>query len=230
MSQAPPPYPAMPPKKGLPPAAWVGIGCGSMILIIVLISGITALTVGRSAMKKFKDHPALPMVDAVLSAHPEVARLAEDKQAGSVTLAPPAKAAEVKASYEEIVHGKVTAPDRTGIRVPLFQGDLTKVPAWVPRYPAATGVVSLAHQDLPDKIHGILVMETTDSAADVEKFFNTEAGKLFSASATSSNSFDFNGVRRAKFSYAGGKRKIEILAYGKSGSPLTVMTIYTEEK
>ena len=230
MSQAPPPYPAAPPKKGLPPLAWAGIGCGGLILVVLIIAGIVALSVGKSVMKNFKQHPALPMVEAVLAAHPEVGRLAEDKEAGSVTLAPPSKAAEFKASYEEIVHGKVMAPDAAGIRGPLFQGDLTKVPSWVPRYPAASGEVCLAHRDLPDKNHGILVIETTDSIADVEKFFETEAGKLSSWKSTSRSSFEINGVQRSQFSYAGGKKKIEILAYGKSGSPLTVMTIYTEEK
>jgi hypothetical protein len=227
---SPPPYPAAPPKKGLPPLAWAGIGCGGLILIALVAVAIFAVSVGKSVMKNFKEHPALPMVEAVLAAHPELDKPAYDEINGTITLVAKDTGKEVKTRFEDIVHGKVMIEDASGTPVPLFRGDLTKVPAWVPRYPASTGVASLVHQDLPDKIHGILVMETTDSIADVEKFFETEAGKLFTSSATSRSSVEINGVQRSKLSYAGGKKRIEILAYGKSGSLLTIMTLYTEEK
>lgn len=227
---APPPYPAAPPKKGLPPLAWAGIGCGGLILIAAIGVAFFALSVGKSVMKNFKEHPALPMVDAVLGAHPEIERRAEDKEAGSVTLVSKTTGNQVKASYEDLVHGRVLIPDASGTPIPLLQGDLTKLPSWVPRYPGASGLSSLGHQDLPDRIHGILIMETTDPVADVEKFFETEAGKLFTSSATSRSSIEINGVQRSKFSFSGGKKKIEIMVHGKSGSPLTVMVAYTEEK
>ena len=227
---SPPPFPQTSPRKGLPPLAWAGIGCGGLIVLAVIAGAIFVASVGKSVMKNFKEHPALPMVQAVLAAHPEIETPTDDQIRGTITLAPKGTGNQVKASYEDIVHGRVMIEDASGTPVPLFQGDLTKVPAWVPRYSAATGVSSLAHQDLPDRIHGILVMETTDPIADVEKFFETEAGKLFTSNATSRSSIEINGVQRSKFSYAGGKLKIEIMAYGKSGSPLTVMIIYTEEK
>ena len=227
---APPPFPVAPPKKGLPPFAWVGIGCGGVIVLILLIAGIVGLTVGKSVLSKFKQHPALPMVEEVLQTHPEIGRLAENQEAGTVILAPNGSPDQVKTTYDEIVRGKVVMPDPSGTPVPLFQGDLTKVPAWVPRYPGASGITSLVHEDLPDKIHGIMVMEIADTMDDVEKFADTEAAKLFSSSSTSRSNYDLNGTRRARFSYAGGKKELTFLAYGKSGSPLTVMVVYTERK
>lgn len=230
MNMAPPPYPGPAPKKGLPPLAWVGIGCGGLILVVLVIAGIVGLTVGKSVMKKFKEHPALPMAEEVLAASPGITRLAEDREGGSITLSSDSTGEQVKTHYDEIIHGKVTLPDASGTPVPLFQGDLTKVPAWVPRYPKATGTISLAHQDLSTRVHGIFVEETTDSVSDVETFSDAEAAKLFSFSSTSRSTSTINGLRKLRLSYASGKRKFEILAHGKSGSPTTVMTVYTEEK
>ena len=76
----------------------------------------------------------------------------------------------------------------------------------------------------------VLTAQLTDSLGAVEKFFETEAAKLSSSLASSRSSSDINGARKLRLGFEGGKKTLVILAYGTSGSPLTIVTIYTEEK
>ena len=226
----PPPFQAPVKKKGLHPAAWAGIGCGGLVLVAVVVVVIGAGKLFKGAMAKLKEHPAKEAAESVLREYPDLDKSGVDPEAGTVVLSSKANDETVATTYQEIAQGKVLMKDAAGAMVPVFQGDLAKLPAWVPRYPGATGETSLAHKDEPDRIHGIIVAETTDDLAAVETFFSGAAGKLFSISSSSRSSMDMNGARSLNLSYGGGKRKLEFHAFGAKGAPLTVVTVYGEEK
>lgn len=232
---SPPPFPQPPPqRKGLHPLAWAGIGCGGLTIIGIVLFVIGAMKAGKSIAegiaKAFNEHPAKETVERVFKDYPAYEKTAENPEAGTFTLRVRAGGEEVPATYDDWLHGKVMIKDASGATVPAVQGDLTKVPTWVPRYPGATGEVSLLHQDSPTRIHGILVADTTDTKEAIAAHFDAEASKLFSVVSSSKGSSDINGKRSVDLSFSGGKKKFEIQAYGMPGAPMTVVTIYTEEK
>lgn len=231
----PPPYPPPPglqqQKKGLPPLAWAGIGCGGIALLVLVGIALAAMKIGKSVMKSFNEHPAKEAVEAVFKDYPDLQKTFENPEAGDFTLRIKSSSKEFPgASYDAWVHGKVMIEDASGAPVPALQGDLSKVPAWVPRYPGATGEVSLLHQESPTRIHGILVADTNDTKEAISSFFEAESGKLSGVTASGSSNTDFNGRRALNMSFSGGKYRLEIHAYGMPGGPMTVVTIYTEEK
>jgi hypothetical protein len=151
--------------------------------------------------------------------------------AGTFTLRVKSSGKEVPGTtYADWLHGKVMIEDATGASVPALQGDLSKIPAWVPRYPGATGEVSLLQQDSPTRIHGIFVADTTDSKEAISSFFHSESEKIPGLTISGNSNADLNGKRSLKMSFSGGKYRLEIHAYGMPGGPMTVVTIYTEEK
>ncbi|WP_367873732.1 hypothetical protein [Luteolibacter sp. Populi] len=234
----PPPFPPPPPspfqapvrKKGLHPAAWAGIGCGGLVIVAVVLAVIGGGKLVKDAMAKLKEHPAKDAAEAVLREYPDLDKSGTNPEAGTVMLSSKANDEVVTTTYDDIAHGRTLMKDASGVEVKVFQGDLAKLPAWVPRYPGATGETSLLHKDEPVRIHGIIVADTTDSLSAVETFLSGEAGKLFSMSASSRSSMDMNGARSLKLGYSGGKKKLEFHVYGAKGAPLTVVTVYGEEK
>lgn len=179
--------------------------------------------------KKFGEHPGKAAAEAVITANPDLEKTTENAEAGEVTLRLKSSGESIFTKYDDLVFGLTMAKDAAGNPVPLFKGDLTKVPAWVPRYPAASGETSILHQDLPDRITGILAATTTDSTDDVSKFFEAEASKL-SLNSKMQGSADFNGAKSIHLRYSGGKRELIVHGYGFPGSPLTIQTIYRETK
>ncbi len=230
----PPPYP--PPalqqqKKGLPPLAWAGIGCGSIAILVLVGVAFVATKIGKGMMKSLNEHPAKAAVEAVFKDYPTLEKTAENPEQGSFTLRTKSSGKEVSpVSYEDWLHGKVMIEDASGGSVPALQGDLSKIPAWVPHYPGATGEASLLHQESPTRIHGILVADTTDTKEAISSFFAAESGKLSGVTSSGSSNTDFGGKRSLNMSFSGGKYRLQIHAYGMPGGPMTVVTIYTEEK
>jgi hypothetical protein len=232
----PPPFPppVQPQKKGLPPLAWAGIGCGGLAIIAGVLCVIGLIKAGKSiaesVSKAVNEHPAKEAVATVFKDSPSFEKTAENPDVGTFTLRVKAGGEEVPTTYDDWLHGKVMIKDASGAAVPALQGDLSKIPAWVPRYPGATGEVSLLHQESPTQIHGILVADTTDSKEAIEVFFEAQSKKLFGFTSSSKSFSEINGKRRVDLSFSGGKQKFEIQAYGMPGAPMTMVTIYTEEK
>jgi hypothetical protein len=232
-SMSPPPFPPPVKKKGLSPLAWTGIGCGGLTILGVMLAAMGAMKLvdfAKEGLKSLNDHPAKAAATEILNAFPNVEKSNEKKESGTLRLHLNSGGDPVDTSYDDIVHGRVEIPDTSGTPVRIFQGDLAKVPSWVPRYPGATGETSVLHKDLPDRIHGMIVADSTDNSDAIDQFYEKEADKLFSIRSTARGSADINGNRTLYASYASGKRKLEIRAYGPKGAPMTILTIYTEEK
>jgi hypothetical protein len=198
----------------------------------VILCGIAfvffAAKFGMKMVKLLDEHPAKTAAEAVIATDSDLFKTSENPKAGEITLRKQSSGEPISTTYEDLVFGRTTVSDGPGNSAPLFRGDLTKVPAWVPRYPGVSGETSVVHLDLPDRT-GILAATTTDTAEDVEKFFEAEASKL-SLSNSLSTRTDFNGNKSIRLHYEGGKRELIVNTYNKSGSPVTVQTIYTEKK
>lgn len=229
----PPQYPeAAPKKKGLPPLAWAGIGCGGLFLVAVVA---IALMVGTCAKKgiqmasELAANPGKAAAEAMATQHPGIEKISADDTSGQMTIRLKDNGETVTLGYSELGQGNIPFKDAAGTLLPPGPGDLAKIPAWVPRYPGATGERAIFHDEDPVRIRGMITAKTTDSSEAISKFFEAEATKL-SLNSSGSSSLNFNGSNTLQITYRGGKRELVVIAFGKSGDPLVIQTTYKETK
>jgi hypothetical protein len=181
----PPPPPGTPTaKKGLPPLAWVGIGCG--VLLVLLVIGFGAL--GWFAKKKlaeFGDNPEMAAAEMIVAANPELEKVSSDTDAKTITVRNKKTGEVVTLNMADIQQGKfeVTTDQGTasfgsgGVTVTDEKGQTSTfgatagtgdLPSWVPAYPdgktqgafnantpeGKTGTFSVSTSDAVDKVLG----------------------------------------------------------------------------
>lgn len=136
---------------------------------------------------------------------------------------------EITLKYDDLAKGQFTIKDKDGKTTQLGQADLTKIPAWVPRYPGATGENSALQTEDATQTAGMLTFTTTDTTEACEKFYADAAAKLALTSSSRSAS-TIEGSNTLSLHYAADKRELTLTVFGKPGEPLTVQEIYTEKK
>lgn len=105
--------PASPPvKKGLSPLAWAGIGCGGVILLIVIAviaTGIWGMNKAKELGVDFQKNPEKAGAELVVSMSPEVEKISSDEEAGTMTIR--TKDGKVMTmNYNDIKEGKFMNP------------------------------------------------------------------------------------------------------------------------
>ncbi|BCU77271.1 hypothetical protein llg_19860 [Luteolibacter sp. LG18] len=208
--------------------AWVGIGCGGIVILgvvgVVLLGGFI-FSKAKDAMK----NPGKASAELMVRANKDLEKVSENESTGEMTVRVKSTGEEVTLKYDDLAKGRFTVKGKDGKVIQLGNGDLAKVPAWVPRYPAITDEASALQAEDATQSTGMLTFTTADPLEDVKLFYKAEADKL-SLSSSSDSSFELNGEKNLSLHYSGGKREITINAFGKSGEPLNVQTFYTEKK
>ncbi|MCW1913897.1 hypothetical protein OJ996_09945 [Luteolibacter sp. GHJ8] len=221
----PPPGHGHAPKKGLPPVAWVGIGCGGLIILIAVIAGITAMTVGKKVMEAFKAHPGQDAVTALMEKLPDYEKVSEDVEKGSITIRAKASGENIATDYDSLVLGKTEVKDATGAATPIAKGDLSKIPAWVPRYPGAIDEKMVVQRDDASQTSGVLVFTTNDAAQAVVDSYEKAAIPIgFSGNYSGSSEMGSRISKERR--YSGGGRVLRVHVHGVSGPPWIVQVIY----
>ena len=230
MSQ--PPAPQIPgtevKKKGMPALAWVGIGCGGIILIgivCVVLGGAWLFKRGKAIMA----NPGKASAEFVVASNKDFEKVSENDETGEMTIRIKSSGQQVTLKYDDLAKGRIMVKDKDGNVTQLGLGDLGRVPAWVPRYPGASEEASLMQAEDAAQISGMLTFATTATAEDVRKFYEDEAGKL-SLESSSSSAMNLNGVDTINLHFSGGRRTMTVDVFGKSGEPLGVKVLYTEKK
>ena len=82
---ATPPVPSLPqPKKGIPALGWVGIGCGTIliiaIIVISLLIGWCKRTVGD--ISDFQKNPEKAAAEMMVRMNPDVKKISQDDAEG----------------------------------------------------------------------------------------------------------------------------------------------------
>jgi hypothetical protein len=152
-----------PPKKGMGPLAWIGIGCGAIIVIGLIGLGVVGFFV-KKKVEQYKDNPAMAAAELAVRANPDLELVSTDSKAGSITVKDKKTGEVVTFSAEDAKNGKfsVTTKDgKTSIDASAAkdgQGATFKVtddkgqeqvstfgattpqnlPSWVPQYPGGT--------------------------------------------------------------------------------------------
>jgi hypothetical protein len=158
----PPPQPpqAQPPKKGLGPLAWIGIGCG-VILVICLIVMVSGLYLFKTkVVDPFKKNPTMAAAKLMVQANPDLDLVSEDDSAGTLTIHNKKTNETSTMNMNEVKEGKfkfssdkgsavfdvskqgitIKAQDEKGQQSTFVAGGGAPkdLPSWLPVYPGAT--------------------------------------------------------------------------------------------
>ncbi len=128
---APPPIPGTTPaKKGLSPLAWVGIGCGGLLVLgFVVFIALTAFVfkkgkdmvveaTGSSSIQemvqKLEDNPAKAAAELAIRVNPDLELIATDDEAGTITFRNTKKGEEATVNFEDIAEGRLSVTTNEG--------------------------------------------------------------------------------------------------------------------
>jgi hypothetical protein len=166
--QSPPPPPppaqpgaALPPKKGLGPLAWIGIGCGVIVIIAFVVMGAGAYLFKTKVVDPFQKNPGLAAAKLVVQANPDLDLVSEDEQAQTITIHNKKTNETVTVSMADAKNGKfgfssdgkgaasidfskqgvtIKAQDEKGKESTIVAGAGAPkdMPSWLPAYPGAT--------------------------------------------------------------------------------------------
>jgi hypothetical protein len=164
-------------KKGLHPMAWVGIGCGGIVLIGVVVM---ALLVGWCSRKvdevtrDFQENPERAAAEMMVRMNPEVEMVSSDDVAGTMTIREKGSGKEMTLSYSDIGEGKfsvtteegtttieggssgVTTTTPDGQQTTFGSGGLEKMPKMFEVPELVTGWVSMMHSERNGKTTGMV--------------------------------------------------------------------------
>ncbi len=215
-------------KKGMPALAWVGIGCGGIVLIGIVCVVLAALW-GFKKVKAIAWNPGKASAEFVVASNKDLEKVSENDETGEMTIRIKSSGQQLTLKYDDLAKGRVMVKDKDGNVTQLGLGDLERVPAWIPRFPGAKEEASLMQSEDAKQMTGMLNFTTNSSADDIRKFYEDEAGKL-SLESSSSSSMNLNGVDTIHIDFKGGKRTMTVDIYGMSGQPLGVKVLYVEKK
>lgn len=221
----PPTSPPASAKKGMPALAWVGIGCGG-IIVLAIVAAVFAFAKLKGVAEKFAANPEKAGAELIVSMNPDLKMLSQDEQKGTMTIRTK-DGQEMTLSYKDIAEGKITMTDAAGNTTSLGSTDLSQVPAWVPKPDGLSDAVSLYHTNSGGKISGQFSGKSAMSLEDLKTFFESAAEKIGFAS-TSATAMEMNGTSVATLEYSENARTLKIVITEKRGSPALINIHYTE--
>ena len=102
------------PKKGLSPLAWIGIGCGGLLLIGILVVSVGGYFAAKTVSDFVGDNPAADAAEAIVRINPELELVESDREAGTITIREKSTGKEVTVNYSQLERGELVFGDGEG--------------------------------------------------------------------------------------------------------------------
>jgi len=238
------------PKKGMSPLAWVGIGCGVIVLIAVVAFGVLGYLAKRQ-IDKFSDNPTMAAAEMVIKMSPDLEMVSKDEDASTLTIKNTKTGEVMTLNAEDIKEGRLTVTTDEGtvtmdadggeeggsltmtgdkgekVTFQGGQGAAKDLPSWVPVYPGGTTEGAFDATTDTERSAAFTV-KTQDSAAQVMEYYETQ---LKAAGLTTQKaSFDAGGNTSGTVSgtSADDKRTVSVMVAADQGT--TQATISFVEK
>ncbi|HYG64785.1 MAG TPA: hypothetical protein VEL74_19550 [Thermoanaerobaculia bacterium] len=199
--QSPPPPPSYggpvtpgaPKKKGLSPLAWVGIGCGAILVLGFIVMAVGGFLVARKA-KQYADNPEMAAVELMVAANPDIELVSKDEDAKTVTLRNKQDGETITVSLEDVKNGNIsfeTSEGEASIQMneegmtikdgegnTAFQAGASTsapkdLPDWVPVYPGGQIQGNMTSNTAEQKTASFS-LTTQDSVDDLVKFYEEQ--------------------------------------------------------
>ncbi len=243
-----------PARQGLHPLAWVGIGCGVILVIIVvamLIGGFFLARTVKNVAEDFEDNPGLAAAKLVVMASPELEEVEVDEEAGTMTVRNTKTGELITVNFDDIKEGRFSwtadgeevtvdvsdAEDGT-VRIESSDGDgfaittgaavTEELPEWVPVYPGSEPA-NRGTMSTNDTVNGNFTLSTDDPVAEILDFYRTalkEDG--FEVTVNTYSGGDNEGAMINGAREAGNRNVIVVI--GSDDGATTVNVTYTSKK
>jgi len=253
----PPPAPgATPKKKGLSPLAWVGIGCGGLLLLAIIafvVAGAIGLSWLGGKAKEFEENPAMASAKMMVAMNPELELVEADDEAGTLTIRNKETGEVMTVGLDEIEEGRITFESEDGeeitlgmeegaeegegaftvrdesgnTRMRIGAGGEEDIPGWVPRFEGASPQGTY-YSESGGEIAGGFSYETGDSVDDVLAYF-AEAFAEADLEETGRTSSQVGEGRYATLNGEGGGRTVGVMATSE-GETTQVVVSYSEKQ
>ncbi len=187
-----------PAKKGLPTWAWVGIGCGALIVLVMIVMTVGGLLVAnkvKGVAADFEDNPAMATARLIVKLNPELEEVSTDEEEGTITVRNTKTGEIVTVNFADIEEGKFSFTTGEGGEVTVdasgvaesgsvnittedgsvvYQAGVVSenLPAWVPVYPGAEPA-DRHSLNTSDSTSGGFQLETSDPVAKVLEFYRS---------------------------------------------------------
>ncbi len=188
-----------PERTGLHPLAWVGIGCGVLMVIIiavVMVGGFFLARTVKNVAEDFEDNPGLAAAKLIVKATPELEEVDIDEEAGTMTVRNTKTGELITVNFDDIQEGRFSwtadgeevtvdvsdAEDGT-VRIESGDGDgfaistgaavSEEIPDWVPVYPGSEPA-NRGTMTTNDSVNGNFTLSTDDAVADVLEFYREQ--------------------------------------------------------
>jgi hypothetical protein len=185
-----------PVSKGLPAWAWIGIGCGSLMILVAVVTMVGGYIVANKAkdtIAEFEENPAGTIARGIIKASPDLEQVSSDDEAGTITVRNTKTGEVITVNYDEITEGKLSfttdegeitvdaseAKESGTIKVTDEQGGVVfatgeavsdDIPEWVPIFPG--GEPKNRHgMRTKEQITGGFEVETSASVEEVMRFY-----------------------------------------------------------
>ena len=227
-TQGAPPVPQA--KKGIPVLGWIGIGCGTILIIAIiaisLLIGWCKRTVGD--LSEFQRNPEKAAAEMMVRLSPDLEMVSQDESKGEMTVR--TKDGEtITMSYKDIAEGRFRMRDAQGNTTEIGNADLTKLPSWVPRVPEMKSATSSMQSEKDGIVSGLYSATSAQGAEQLEAHFKAEAEKS-GAGSVSSSSVTLNGSESRTLSIEHEGRKLNIVITAKPGEDTMVNVGYEGTK
>lgn len=228
MTAPTPGQPPVPPaKNGMPVLGWVGIGCGTLV-VIGAVAMILLVGYCKRKVAEIAKNPEKVTAEWIVRANPNLTLVSQDDTKGEMTIRTK-DGQEMTLSYKDISKGKLSMRDANGNLAQLGDADLSKLPAWVPRVPKMKSATSSFQNQVNGKMSGNYTATSSESIGALEAFFKTEAAK-HDMRETSPPTAPVPGLETRILSYQGQGRQLNIVISGKPGEDVQVNVKYEETK
>ncbi len=236
-SPVPPPPGSPPPKKGLGPLAWVGIGCG-----VLLVIGMVLVAAGgwfaKKQIDKFADNPGFAAAELIVRANPDLELVSSDREKNTLTVRNKKTGETLTVNAEDIKDGKVTVTNekgetvdfsasQEGVKITNEKGEVATLggsaggpkdlPSWVPVY--AGGTVQGTFEST--NAEGRTVAFTVSTQDPIDKVVSFYESKLkdegFTVDKSTMSTNDQTGFSTVSGKSADGKREVGVVVTATPG-------------
>ena len=227
--------PVPPQKKGLSPLAWVGIGCGALLLIGMLVVGGMAIVGGmfvKKQVEKFEKNPTMAAAELMVRANPDLELVKSDPEKTGLTIRDKKTGETMTINAEDAKEGKWTFTNEKGetasfdassegVKITNEKGEVAtfgataggpkNLPSWVPVYPGGTVQGTMDSTNAEGRALAFTVV-TTNSVDEMAGFYESklkEAGLTVDKTNVSSNDQASTSILNAKS--GDGKREVMVM-------------------